>query len=89
MGIAAAGGLHRTGLRRGNRLAATAMSDFSKSAFLTATHASMAAMAVIVAVSALRIGRWAPGRDVQQLILVRRTSTAAGSRARIRLLKFT
>jgi hypothetical protein len=81
VGIAAAGGLHRTGLQRGNRLAATAMAEVSKSAFLTTTHASMAVMAVIVAVSALRIGRWAPGRDVQQLILVRRASTAAGSRA--------
>jgi MFS family permease len=47
---------------QGNQLA-----EVSKSAFLTALHASTMAMAVIVAVAAVVIGLWAPGRDGRQL----------------------
>ncbi|HEY0228809.1 MAG TPA: MFS transporter, partial [Mycobacterium sp.] len=48
------------------------LAEVSKSAFLTAMHASTIAMAVIVAVAAIVIGLWAPGRDGEQLRLVRR-----------------
>jgi hypothetical protein len=47
--------------------------EVSKAAFLTAVHASTTVMAVIVAVAAVPIGLWAPGRDGQQLSLVPRT----------------
>ncbi|MBO0864870.1 MAG: MFS transporter, partial [Mycobacterium sp.] len=52
---------------RGNALA-----ELSKTAFLTAMHASTMVIAVIVAVAAVLIGLWAPGRDGRQLRLVRR-----------------
>ena len=48
------------------------LAELSKTAFLTAMHASTIAMAVIVAVAAIVIGLWAPGRDGEQLRLVRR-----------------
>jgi hypothetical protein len=48
----------------------------SKTAFLTAMHASTIAMAVIVGCAALLIGLWAPGRDGQQLRFVRRILAA-------------
>ncbi len=48
------------------------LADLSKTAFLTALHASTVTMAVIVAIVAVLIGLWAPGRDGQQLRLVRR-----------------
>ena len=48
------------------------LADVSKAAFLTALHASTITMAVIVAVAAVLIGLWAPGRDGQQLRPVRR-----------------
>ncbi len=51
---------------QGSQLAA-----LSKTAFLTAMHASTLAMAVIVAVAAVLIGLWAPGRDGRQLRVVR------------------
>nr|WP_231639822.1 MFS transporter [Mycobacterium sp. Marseille-P9652] len=43
------------------------LADVSKAAFLTALHASTITMAVIVAVAAVLIGVWAPGRDDRQL----------------------
>ncbi|OBF04859.1 MFS transporter [Mycobacterium sp. ACS4054] len=54
------------------------LADLSKTAFLAAMHASTIAMAVIVAVAAVLIGIWAPGRDGRQLrpvrgLLARRT----------------
>jgi EmrB/QacA subfamily drug resistance transporter len=52
---------------QGNQLA-----EVSKVAFLTALHASTTVMAVIVAVAAVLIGLWAPGRDGRQLRVVRR-----------------
>ncbi|OBG61433.1 MFS transporter [Mycobacterium sp. E3339] len=47
------------------------LADLSKTAFLAAMHASTIAMAVIVAVAAVLIGIWAPGRDGRQLRPVR------------------
>jgi len=48
------------------------LADLSKAAFLAALHASTITMAMIVAVAAVLIGFWAPGRDGRQLRLVRR-----------------
>jgi MFS family permease len=48
------------------------LAELSKTAFLTAMHASTITMAVIVSLAAILIGVWAPGRDGQQLRLVRR-----------------
>lgn len=50
----------------------TQLAEVSKAAFLTAMHASTTVMAVIVAVAAILIGLWAPGRDGKQLRPVRR-----------------
>ncbi len=47
------------------------LADISKSAFLAAMHASTIAMAAIVALAAVSIGLWAPGRDGRQLRPVR------------------
>ncbi len=47
------------------------LADLSKAAFLTALHASTITMAVIVALAAVVIGVWAPGRDGRQLRPVR------------------
>lgn len=55
---------------RGHQLA-----ELSKAAFLTALHASTIVMAVIVAMAAVLIGLWAPGRDGRQLRPVRRMLT--------------
>ncbi len=52
---------------QGNQLA-----EVAKMAFLTSLHASTTVMAVIVAVAAVLIGLWAPGRDGRQLRVVRR-----------------
>jgi MFS family permease len=54
------------------------LAELSKTAFLTAMHASTIVMAVIVAVISLLIGLWAPGRDGKQLRLVRRILTRRG-----------
>ncbi len=48
------------------------LAEVSKTAFLTALHASTTVMAVIVAVAAVVIALWAPGRDGRQLRPVRR-----------------
>jgi EmrB/QacA subfamily drug resistance transporter len=48
------------------------LADLSKAAFVTAMHASMTVLAVIVALAAVVIVLWAPGRDGQQISLVRR-----------------
>jgi hypothetical protein len=40
----------------------------SKAAFLTAVHTSTFVLAVVIAVAAVLIGLWAPGRDGQQRI---------------------
>ena len=48
------------------------LAEVSKTAFMTAMHASTIVMAVIVGVAAILIGLWAPGRDGRQLSPVRR-----------------
>jgi EmrB/QacA subfamily drug resistance transporter len=52
------------------------LADISKSAFLAALHASTITMAAIVALAAISIGLWAPGRDGRQLRPVRRMLSA-------------
>lgn len=47
------------------------LAEASKTAFLAALHASTITMAVIVAVAAMLVGIWAPGRDGRQLRPVR------------------
>jgi hypothetical protein len=48
------------------------LADVSKAAFIEAMHASLLVLAVLIAVSAVLIGLWAPGRDDQQLRPVRK-----------------
>ncbi|OBG34281.1 MFS transporter [Mycobacterium alsense] len=48
------------------------LAELSKAAFMTSMHASTTVLAVIVAVAAVLIGVWAPGRDGRQLEPVRR-----------------
>jgi EmrB/QacA subfamily drug resistance transporter len=52
------------------------LAELSKTAFLTAMHASTVTMAVIVGLAAILIGLWAPGRDGKQLRSVRRILAA-------------
>jgi EmrB/QacA subfamily drug resistance transporter len=47
------------------------LSEVSKTAFIDAMHSSLLVIGVLVAVSAVLIGLWAPGRDDRQLRLVR------------------
>jgi MFS family permease len=47
------------------------LSEVSKSAFIDAMHSSLLVLAIVIAVSAVVIGLWAPGRDDQQLRPVR------------------
>lgn len=48
------------------------LAELSKTAFLASMHASTTVLAVLVAVAAVVIGLWAPGRDGRQLSIVRR-----------------
>ncbi len=48
------------------------LADVSKTAFIDAMHSSLLVLGVLIAVSAVLIGLWAPGRDDQQLRLVQR-----------------
>jgi hypothetical protein len=48
------------------------LADVSKTAFIEAMHSSLLVLGVLIAVSAVLIGLWAPGRDDRQLRLVRR-----------------
>jgi EmrB/QacA subfamily drug resistance transporter len=48
------------------------LGDLSKTAFIDAMDHSLVALAALVAISAVLIGLWAPGRDDRQLWLVRR-----------------
>jgi EmrB/QacA subfamily drug resistance transporter len=52
------------------------LAEASKTAFLAALHASTITMAAIVAVAAVLIGLWTPGRDGRQLRPVRRMLSA-------------
>jgi EmrB/QacA subfamily drug resistance transporter len=47
------------------------LSEVSKTAFIDAMHSSLMVLGVLIAVSAVLIGLWAPGRDGQQLRPVR------------------
>jgi MFS family permease len=52
------------------------LAELSRTAFLQAMDSSLLVLGVIIAVAAVVIGAWAPGRDKQQLRLVQRiTST--------------
>ncbi|MEE6175360.1 MFS transporter [Mycobacterium sp. 050134] len=48
------------------------LAELSKAAFMASLHASTTALAVLVAVAAVAVGLWAPGRDGRQLRWVRR-----------------
>ncbi|BBX94579.1 MFS transporter [Mycolicibacterium boenickei] len=50
----------------------TAVADLAKQAFLDATNSAVLVMAVVLAVAAAFVGIWAPGRDGEQLRVVRR-----------------
>jgi EmrB/QacA subfamily drug resistance transporter len=52
------------------------LAKVSQAAFLQAMESSLLVMGVIVAVAAVVIGAWAPGRDGRQLRLVRRMTSA-------------
>ena len=54
------------------------LAEVSKTAFLTAMHASTITMAVIVGLAAVLIGLWAPGRDGEQLRLFKRVRAGRG-----------
>jgi EmrB/QacA subfamily drug resistance transporter len=51
------------------------LSHVAETAFMDGMHSSLLVVGIIVAVSAVLIGLWAPGRDGQQLRLLRRPST--------------
>ena len=55
---------------QGGRLA-----ELSQTAFLHAMESSLLVLGLIIAVAALVIGAWAPGRDGQQLRPVRRLTS--------------
>jgi hypothetical protein len=59
------------------------LADLSKAAFVDAMGPSVLVLSAVVAVAAVLIGLWAPGRDDEQLRLVRRLRTRA-SRGRHR-----
>ena len=52
------------------------LTKLSQAAFLQAMESSLLVMGVIIAVAALAIGVWAPGRDGRQLRLIRRITSA-------------
>jgi hypothetical protein len=56
------------------------LAELSKSAFDDAMQSSLFVMAVIIAVAAVLIGIWSPGRDGRQLRVVRRLTAQWSSR---------
>jgi predicted MFS family arabinose efflux permease len=50
----------------------SALLEFSRGAFIEGVHSSLTALAVLIAVTAVLIALWAPGRDGRQLRVVRR-----------------
>ncbi|MDT5318947.1 MAG: hypothetical protein QOD88_1469 [Mycobacterium sp.] len=58
------------------------LAEISKTAFIDAMGSSLLVLAILVAVSAILIGLWAPGRDDRQLRIVR-NFLARRSRTRI------
>lgn len=69
----AAGGSLAEALAVSTRLgpAGAQVADISKSAFLHAMQSSIVVLSILVAVAAVLIGLWAPGRDGRQLRIVR------------------
>ncbi|MDT7757376.1 MAG: hypothetical protein QOH27_3274 [Mycobacterium sp.] len=57
------------------------LAELSKAAFVEAMHASQLALAITVAIGAVVIGLWAPGRDDEQLHFVRRMRSRGQRRA--------
>jgi EmrB/QacA subfamily drug resistance transporter len=57
------------------------LAQLCRGAFLQAMESSFLVLAVIIALAALLIGAWAPGRDGQQLRLVRRLTSIRQCRA--------
>jgi len=57
------------------------LAELSKAAFIEAMHTSQLALAITVATGAVVIGLWAPGRDDEQLHLVRRMRSRGQRRA--------
>ncbi|MGD9622921.1 MAG: MFS transporter [Mycolicibacterium sp.] len=55
------------------------LSADAKNAFMAAMHSSLLMLGVVVLVSAAVVAIWAPGRDGQQLQLVRRFTTGRGT----------
>jgi EmrB/QacA subfamily drug resistance transporter len=55
------------------------LAELSKTAFMASMHASTTVLAVIVAIAAVLIGLWAPGRDGRQLGPVRRMVRGSAS----------
>jgi hypothetical protein len=51
------------------------LAELCRAAFLQAMESSFLVLAVIIAITALLIAAWAPGRDGQQLRLVRRLTS--------------
>ena len=47
------------------------LAEVSKAAFIDAMHSSLLVLGTVIAVAAVLIGLWAPGRDEQQLRPVR------------------
>jgi EmrB/QacA subfamily drug resistance transporter len=58
------------------------LAELSKAAFVDAMGSSLLVLAALVGISAVVIGLWAPGRDDQQLRLVRRLRTGRTARQR-------
>ncbi len=54
------------------------LAELSQTAFIQAMDASLLVLGLIIAVAALVIGAWAPGRDGRQLRLVRRLTARRG-----------
>ena len=51
------------------------LADIAKASFVDAMHSSALALAISIAIGAVLVGLWAPGRDGQQLRVVRRLSS--------------
>jgi MFS family permease len=56
------------------------VADLAKAAFLQAMDSSLVVLAITVAVAAVLVGVWAPGRDGRQIVPVRRLSARVSGR---------
>ncbi|MCW2688124.1 MAG: transporter, partial [Mycobacterium sp.] len=57
------------------------LAESAKAAFLSAMESSLVVMAAVIAVAAILIGLWSPGRGGKQLRLVRRLTSVRGARS--------